>query len=306
MSKTENGRVADELIAWLDEHLVGFRVERSGLTLRERVLRLVELRSKVQELGIAAVAEGGICERAAQSRMRQYLIAHYGIPIGHAELAVVAGISAFARRIRQLRTEEGYRIVTGKVTDPFAGIEMRRDEYMLIAPEPDLDAARRWHVANRIRRMPGSGPSRMLAFLRENVGRAVTTDELGYVAKEGSAFTRRVRELRTQGGYAIATRFTGRPDLPSGVYVLESLEPVVPPHDRAIPAPTLRAVWDRDGSRCTRCGWEPALATRADPRFLEVHHLTPHEEGGPNELENLAVLCNRCHDVVHADRGDAG
>ncbi len=34
-------------------------------------------------------------------------------------------------------------------------------------------------------------------------------------------------------------------------------------------------------------------------RDLEVHHLTPRADGGSNQLRNLAVLCESCHDKHH-------
>lgn len=31
--------------------------------------------------------------------------------------------------------------------------------------------------------------------------------------------------------------------------------------------------------------------------FVEIHHLVPESEGGPNDLENAAPLCASCHDL---------
>jgi len=31
--------------------------------------------------------------------------------------------------------------------------------------------------------------------------------------------------------------------------------------------------------------------------FVEVHHIIPQEEGGPDSLDNAAPLCSRCHDL---------
>jgi hypothetical protein len=66
--------------------------------------------------------------------------------------------------------------------------------------------------------------------------------------------------------------------------------------NRAAIPPSVRAkVLARDGHRCTTpgCG-----ATR----FLEVHHVTPRGEGGPNRAENLVTLCSRCRRFTHAHR----
>lgn len=126
--------------------------------------------------------------------------------------------------------------------------------------------------------------------------------ELAYVAKNAREFARRVRELRTEEGYAIATRFTGRPDLGAGQYVLQSADRVAEPHDRNIPDEIQRAVYQRNENRCRICGWSVDRWQKNDPRILELHHLEHHQEGGHNVAENLIVICSRCHDEVHAGK----
>lgn len=31
--------------------------------------------------------------------------------------------------------------------------------------------------------------------------------------------------------------------------------------------------------------------------FVEIHHIIPQEEGGPDTLDNAAPLCSSCHDL---------
>lgn len=64
------------------------------------------------------------------------------------------------------------------------------------------------------------------------------------------------------------------------------------------------AVYARDNNTCRVCGWNHELWTRQDPRFLELHHVQEHVEGGKNEAGNLIVACNICHDGIHAGRVD--
>lgn len=240
-------------------------------------------------------------ERSAKARLRRFLANNVGEVIHADELAVVAGISEYARRIRELRREEGYRILTG-VSDETVGVELRPDQYLLIDATPDSDAARRWHVANRIRREKGIGSkAKILKYLIENVHRVVTTDELKYVAN-AAQYARRVRELRTEDGYAVATRFTGRPDLRPGEYVLLDSERVSQPHDRRVPVEVQREVYERDQNQCQLCYWRGSDWTPEDPRLIELHHRFEHEFGGENTTDNLMLLCNRCHDDVHAGR----
>lgn len=130
--------------------------------------------------------------------------------------------------------------------------------------------------------------------------RVVTTEELAYIAKKTSEFPRRVRELRTEQGYPISTRFTGRPDLRVGQYVLESSERLLGVHERRIPEAVQKTVYARDANTCRLCAWNRDRWSVDDPRILELHHLKPHKDRGANEEDNLIVLCSKCHDAVHS------
>jgi len=291
----------EERVEGIRSQLDVLQSDWSGLNLRARVLTLVAILEGTKDLNKAVLAESGIAAKGARERIRRYLIANVGEVIRGAELQVVGGISDYPRRIRELRVEHGYRIVTGVGNDPDAGIELRPDEYVLLDAEPDEDAARRWEITNRIRRMDDvGGRERILRFLKEHVGEVVTSEELSYVTDDAKEFARRTSELRTEDGYPIHTQLTGRPDLKQGEYTLESLTRIAEPHDRSISTEVLKLVYRRDNNTCQNCGWNQELFTRDDPRYLEVHHRVGHAEGGSNEPRNLVVLCNRCHDKVHA------
>lgn len=291
--------VVDILISEIEENLTQYKRSYRGLSWREKVLLLVEVSECVKKMGVntnpATANVGG------RERIRLYLRENTGIIITAAELEVVSGISEYGRRVRELRVQDGYKILTGYSNDPEAGIKLRPNEYLLLEPDPDVTAARRWHIANRVRRERGGSKRRVLRYLLENVGQVVTTEELAYVAK-AREFGRRIRELRTEEGYAIATRFTGRPDLKMGEYVLENGERIAEPHDRKIPFDVQKEVYERAKNTCQLCGWNREKWTRDDPRILELHHIEEHVEGGPNIPENLVVLCSRCHDEIHAGR----
>jgi hypothetical protein len=173
------------------------------------------------------------------------------------ELMVVSGIQDWPRRLRELRCEFGWSIASGITlhemadgeTSPF-GVEIdkpRPEEYILLDVNQDRDAAYRWKVANDIRRKNIGSRAKVLEFFRLNVGKPITSEELRYVTNNKSEWARRVRELRTEDGWPIMTRSTGRPDLPIGVYVLEQ-DRQSPAHDRKIPDPIRCAVLVRDGS----------------------------------------------------------
>lgn len=74
-------------------------------------------------------------------------------------------------------------------------------------------------------------------------------------------------------------------------------------HDRIIPDPIRVAVLERDGFKCTCCGWSRDKLNRDDPRkMLELHHKQQHKDGGENTVENLITLCNVCHDAIHRQK----
>jgi hypothetical protein len=63
----------------------------------------------------------------------------------------------------------------------------------------------------------------------------------------------------------------------------------VPNWSRQIPESVRRAVHDRDGGRCVRCGDGPPAVE------LHVDHKYPWSKGGTNQLSNLQLLCQRCN-----------
>ncbi len=302
MARRRRTQDVDWLIRQIDERLGDFGRDRADMSLRDKVLHLVEIVEHTKDLGVSVVAEHGWNKGPARERIRLYLIEYTGQIIDRAELEVVAGISDYPRRIRELRVEQGYQIASGASPDESTGIDLKPDEYLLVQPKPDSDAARRWHVAYRIRRSHSSSQKRILDYMLENVGKTLTTEELSYVSRDAKQFARRTRELRTEQGYAIATRFTGRPDLAPGQYVLLSAERIADPHDRSIPAPEQREVYIRDKNTCRLCGWNMERWRADDPRILELHHVEEHVKGGSNLADNLIVLCSSCHDQLHAGR----
>jgi len=53
-----------------------------------------------------------------------------------------------------------------------------------------------------------------------------------------------------------------------------------------------RAVYDRDGGRCRRCGITVPLERS------HIHHLVRRSEGGSHSLDNLVTLCRDCHSLM--------
>jgi hypothetical protein len=283
-----------------------FEAELRSGELRPKVLALVPIFRGLRDLGKALIpAEYA---SAARDRILYYFRKYPGTIINGDELLVVSGIQEYARRLRELRVQFGWAIVSGVTIKEMREEEaeevpdelkvMKPNEYVLLSAEDDRDAAHRWHVANMIRKQRGSVRDKILKFLKANVGRRVTNEELRYVAGDKTEWARRVRELRTEFGWPIATKTTGRPNLGVGVYVLQA-DRQSPEHDRSTPDDVRREVLRRDGYRCKACGWSHDEWNPSDPRHLELHHIEHHVKGGENVEGNLKTLCTVCHDKVH-------
>lgn len=302
----ETKRLLDSLF----DLLRNFERELASPDLRRKVLALVPCFNNMRDVGKSLIPAE--LASSARDRILHYFRKYPLTIITGDELLVVSGIQEYARRVRELRVQFGWLIVSGRVAREMAregdlendvlGIsEMRPDDYIMLSTEQDREAAHRWHMANEIRRKNISVKDRILEYLRRNVGFPVSGEELRYVSKDRTEWARRVRELRTEHGWPIATRNTGRPDLGIGVYILEE-DRQAPEHDRRIPDSVRREVLRRDGYKCVQCHWSRELWNKDDPRHLEIHHVKPHVEGGSNDAENLISLCNVCHDKKHKKR----
>jgi len=283
-----------------------FEAELRSGELRPKVLALVPVFQGLRDLGKTLIpAEYA---SAARDRILYYFLKYPETIINGDELLVISGIQEYARRLRELRVQFGWAIASGVTMK-----EMREDEdedvpdelkamkpsqYMLLHAEQDRDAAHRWNFANTIRKQKGSVRDKILAFLRANVGQKVTNEELRYVAGDKTEWARRVRELRTEFGWPVATKTTGHPDLAVGVYVLQA-DRQSPEHDRHIPDDVRREVLRRDGYKCQECHWSHDEWNPSDPRHLELHHTKHHVNGGENVERNLKTLCIVCHDKLH-------
>ncbi|MGB8957910.1 MAG: HNH endonuclease signature motif containing protein [Candidatus Aminicenantales bacterium] len=291
----------------ISDLIANFEMELKGPDLRRKVLSIVPIFHGLRDLGKSLIPKD--MASSARDRILHYFRKYPLTLIQGDELLVVSGIQEWARRLRELRVQFGWRIINGITAKQMqeegdfdlhkidAG-QLKPDSYILLESAQDRDGAHRWNIANGIRRKKLSVRDKILEFLRANVGKPVSGEELRYVAKERTEWARRTRELRTEQGWPVATRNTGRPDLPVGIYVLQA-DRQSHEHDRNIPDSTRSMVLRRDRYRCTKCGWSYPEWNPSDPRFLELHHKRHHAKGGDNSEDNLLTLCVKCHDDLH-------
>ena len=229
----------------------------------------------------------------AKAKILDYLQSHLGKPVHGEELAAVSGIQEWARRVRELRVEDGFEIA-----------QLGASTYRLDEPTPNSERARQWQLANEIRNSAGSALQRIGRFFEANVGQVVTRDQVDYVSgiAEGS---RRVRELRDEKGWPIASHID-EAALRSGEYRLLSSDPKDrrDPLQRLYPDDLRQRVFERDDYTCRTCGRDRETALAAgDTRFyLEVHHqvavadeLAAMPKAKRNDLTNLVTLCHADH-----------
>jgi hypothetical protein len=310
MPRRSKPGVIDERLRQLRDLLANFERELASDDLRVRVLALVPVHRSLADLSSSLIprelADSGM------DRILHYFLKYPHTIIAGEEVMVVAGIDDWARRLRQLRVERGWSILSGETVKAMLETgdlareyhdqdlaAMQVNDYVLTEIEQDLEAAYRWNIANSIRKQRLAVKAKILKYLQANVGKEVTGEELRYVAGSNKTeWARRTRELRTQDGWPVVTKQSGRPDLRIGVYVLEA-DRQNPEHDRNIPDRVRLAVLERDNYTCSECKWDRSRWSREVPRFFELHHVTPHAEGGPNEPDNLVTLCNVCHDDIH-------
>jgi hypothetical protein len=301
---------SEEISKKLHDLLSNFEKELKSDSLRAKVLSLVPCFHHLRDLGKSLIASS--IAKSARDRILHYFIKYPKIIIRGDEFLVVSGIQEYARRIRELKVQFGWSIVSGLTAKqmaeenefPLPNVDaksMGPSDYILLTTVQDRDAAHRWNLANQIRRENIAVRDKILKYFRMNVGQKVTGEELKYLAKDKSEWARRVRELRTEYGWPIVTQNTGRPDLEVGIYLLEA-DRQSPEHDRYIPDPVKRQVLKRDGYQCSKCSWSHNDWNRSDPRHLELHHKKPHVKGGENTEGNLITLCTICHDAMHREK----
>jgi hypothetical protein len=221
--------------------------------------------------------------------LRIYMLNHVGEPIKNYRLAGVACALEWARRKRQLVTQDGWNITTGGAKTE----GLKAGEYRLESDTPDGSRAERWSMLNGIRRLPGGAPGRILALLQADFPNPVTRDDLNYVAKIQSR-DRRVRDLE-EAGWDIADH-DDDPSLPSGWYRLNSLD-IGPPRSREAMKTRTEILRSKDYT-CEECGARPEKDRKTV--ILHIHHRVFVSEGGTDDRDNLEVVCRPCHAGIHS------
>ena len=135
MAKQEASESHDYLVTQL-RGLLGEYEERSPvMSLREQATFIVRIQDAVRQLGIAVGVRAGFSQTSAKDRIQSYLHASTNQVVEGMELAVIAGISEYGRRVREIR-QSGFKILTGPdAKNPITGESLRPDQYLLTPDE---------------------------------------------------------------------------------------------------------------------------------------------------------------------------
>jgi hypothetical protein len=135
----------------------------------------------------------------ARPRIIRYLQLRLNEIVSKDELSGVAGIYEWARRIRELRSDDGWAIQSAVTRR-----DLKAGDYVLELDHPDAELAHTWAVARQMRKMKtlGGTPSpktRVVEFLKAIYPNAADAEQIAHVAGSARAGDRSLAELADEG-----------------------------------------------------------------------------------------------------------
>lgn len=89
---------------------------------------------------------------SARDRIREFLLGNVGRVVHTDEIREIAGINTYARRVRELRDDEGFRILTSRDRS-----DLKQGEYLLESAEPTPSFSSRVTPGQRVRILERNG-----------------------------------------------------------------------------------------------------------------------------------------------------
>jgi hypothetical protein len=211
---------------------------------------------------------------------------------GELTIANVSQVQSFCEQQGKTAAEKR------EILEQVSGLSKRETEQVLaaIAPLPERsDKVRRINATQmELRVTLGNETLAELEKIRDLMAHAHPgasyAEVVSYLAKLGlkkldPAAEKRARKVLSPGGKQTASSKAEAGPTPGRV-------------TDAIPAPIRRAVWRRDGGKCTyRC--EATGRVCGTTRLVQADHIIPRAKGGTHELGNLRLRCRR-HNLLAA------
>jgi hypothetical protein len=150
----------------------------------------------------------------------------------------------------------------------------------------------------RVKKGEPSGRDKIKAFLLNNIGRVLTTEEIRDASGGQGQYGRRLRELREKFGWPIDSHNDNK-NLKPGQYMMTGPPPEEGSYsfERNISAKVRALVLARNGYCCRHCG---ITTDEIDPKTgrkarLHIGHIRADNIGGEAEIDNLRALCSTCN-----------
>lgn len=143
----------------LQHLIINFEKELKSDELRTKVCALIPCFHQLRELGKSLIPKD--TARSARDRILHYFLKYPKIIIRGDELLVVSGIQEYARRVRELKVQFGWSVISGVTANQMEKenefllenidiSSMGPSDYIMLSSKQDRDAAHRWHLANEM------------------------------------------------------------------------------------------------------------------------------------------------------------
>lgn len=203
-------------------------------TVGEQVGELVQVHHHLRDLG-ASIGAALAPEDSGSGRARliAYLRAQTGRIVHTDELMIVAGIGDYPRRIRELRTQAGWPIVSGLALRDLRTLPVSRealkavpsgvapDEYLLLEDFQDKQAPERWIASGPMRESGAPARTLVREYIDRFAGQRITAEELRYLVGNKTDWVAGIADLlasgRTIEGADLAASTS-----PPGIFILRT------------------------------------------------------------------------------------
>lgn len=202
-------------------------------TVGEQVGELVQIHHHLRDLGAsigATLAPGDA--GSGRARLIAYLRAQVGRIVHTDELMIVAGIGDYPRRIRELRAQHGWPIISGLAVRDMRSLDatpqalkrapsnMAPEEYLLLEDRQDGGAATRWTAAGQMQSATDSPVDLIGRYFERFAGARITAEELRYLVGNRSVWTGALAKLTASGRRIIGAGLDAT-EAPAGIFIAQ-------------------------------------------------------------------------------------